>query len=250
VNNLRQLYLANTMYAAEHDGLYAPAAADMFDFMLPGADSQHFGGKKRWHGERETPNQFTAFDPRRGPLFEYLTDGRVKQCPEFFEVREFDGGGATFEGGTGGYGYNMAYVGSQLSINPDPVRAVRQGMKDVRIQEPGRTMMFADAALPQEGFIVEYGFIEPPRPVSYEHPRGQATDSFTSPTLHFRHYGRVNVVWCDGHISSEKWAWAPETNIYGANNSRWAVGWFGPKDNRLFDHAPSTAYASLHAIAP
>ncbi|HDP35574.1 MAG TPA: type II secretion system protein, partial [Candidatus Hydrogenedentes bacterium] len=33
VNNLRQLYLANIMYAAEHNGHYVPAAADMYDFM-------------------------------------------------------------------------------------------------------------------------------------------------------------------------------------------------------------------------
>ena len=244
VNNLRQLYLANTMYAAESDGFYAPAAADMFDFMLPGADPQNFGGQKRWHGERETPNQFSKFDPRKGPLFEYLADGRVNICPEFFEVREFQDDGTTFEGGTGGYGYNMAYVGSQLSIDPDPVTAVRRGMRDVRIQEPGQTMMFADAAIPQDGFIVEYSFIEPPRQVSYDYPRGKTSGAFASPTLHFRHYGRVNVMWCDGHISSEKWAWAPETNIYGANNSRWSVGWFGPRNNRYFDYTSSTVYVA------
>jgi prepilin-type N-terminal cleavage/methylation domain-containing protein/prepilin-type processing-associated H-X9-DG protein len=237
VSNLRQLYLANVMYAAEHDGHYAPAAPDMNDFLLPGADPEHFGGRKRWHGERETPNPSSAFDPHGGPLFEYLPDGRVKLCPVFFEARGHGAGQNTFEAGTGGYGYNMAYVGSQLSLVEDPVLAMRKGMKDVRIQNPGQTVMFADAAMPQQGYIVEYSFIEPPKAVSHSHPRGAPGDFFMSPSIHFRHYGRANVIWCDGHISSERWEWAPRENVYGAINANWNVGWFGPKNNRYFDYA-------------
>ncbi|MFP4500201.1 MAG: prepilin-type N-terminal cleavage/methylation domain-containing protein [Candidatus Hydrogenedentota bacterium] len=245
VSNLRQLYLANTMYAAEHDGHYVPAAADLNDFLLPGADAEHFGGCQRWHGERETPNLSSAFDPRKGPLFEYLPDGRVNECPAFFEAREHGAGGNVFEGGTGGYGYNMAYVGSQLSIIEDPVQAMRKGMRDVAIKNPGQTIMFADAALPQDGYIIEYGFVEPPKAVSHDHPRGIPGDSFLSPSIHFRHYGRANVLWCDGHISSERWEWAPEKNVYGARNANWNVGWFGPRNNRYFDHAPKHSYETL-----
>jgi prepilin-type processing-associated H-X9-DG protein len=106
--------------------------------------------------------------------------------------------------------------------------------------------MFADAAIPQNGYIVEYSFIEPPRPVSADHPHGEpGADNFASPTIHFRHYGRANVLWADGHITSEKWEWAPEENIYGARNARWSVGWFGPQNNVLFDIAPKDQYAEL-----
>ncbi|MCX8066153.1 MAG: type II secretion system GspH family protein, partial [Candidatus Hydrogenedentes bacterium] len=52
VNNLRQLYLANTMYASEHNGFYVPAASDMYDFLLPNSEPDHFGGRYRWHGVR------------------------------------------------------------------------------------------------------------------------------------------------------------------------------------------------------
>ncbi|HOC73808.1 MAG TPA: prepilin-type N-terminal cleavage/methylation domain-containing protein, partial [Candidatus Hydrogenedentes bacterium] len=213
VNNLRQLYLANVMYASEHKGHYVPAAADMYDFLLPGGDPDHFGGRLRWHGKRETPNPETAFDFKQGPLFEYLPDGRVKECPEFFEFTKFGDSADTFEGGTGGYGYNMAYVGSRLSMDDDPVAACRLGMRDGDIKNPAQTVMFADAGIPLNGRIVEYGFLEPPLAVSPENPRGDPEAGYMSPTMHFRHYGRINVVWCDGHITSERWEWAPEENV-------------------------------------
>ena len=244
VSNLRQLYLANTMYASEHEGHYVPAAADMHDYLLPGADPEHFGGRLRWHGVRETPNSRSEFDYRKGPLFEYLPDGRVKECPTFFEYRQHHPDENVFEAGTGGYGYNMAYVGSRLTIIEDPVRACREGMRDIAIEAPNTTIMFADAALPMNGHILEYGFVEPPKPVSYEHPRGLPGDSYSSPSLHFRHYGRVNVIWCDGHVSSEQWEWAPEENAYGEKNSRWSVGWFGPKHNFYFDSTLKIGYRS------
>jgi prepilin-type N-terminal cleavage/methylation domain-containing protein/prepilin-type processing-associated H-X9-DG protein len=236
VNNLRQLYLATTMYAAEHDGFYPPAAADLYDFMLPGAPPDHFGGRMRWHGERPTPNANSAFDPLRGPLAEYLPDGgRVKECPEFTEFRRLGEVPNAFESGTGGYGYNMAYIGSTLYLNRDLVAAVRATTRDVRVAHPARTILFADCAMPQRGYIIEYSFLEPPFPVSADHPGGDTASGHLSPTIHFRHFGRANVLWADGHITSERWTWAPETNAYHASNYRWAVGWFGPKDNSLFD---------------
>jgi prepilin-type processing-associated H-X9-DG protein len=84
--------------------------------------------------------------------------------------------------------------------------------------------------------------VEPPHFVSAGSPHGEAAWGFQSPSIHFRHYGRANVLWADGHISSEKWDWAPETNIYGARNSQWMTGWFGPEDNRLFDHGSKEGY--------
>ena len=238
-NNLRQLYLANVMYASEHDGQYVRAAPDMYDFMLPDAPPDHFGGRLRWHGARPTPNPETAFDFRQGPLFEYLPDGRVAECPEFFELRRIGDVPNAFESGTGGYGYNMAYIGSTLYQTADLLRAARTSTRDVNISDPSRVIMFADAAMPQKDCIVEYGFLEPPLFVSKEHPHGDDGDSLVaSPSIHFRHWGRANVMWADGHLTSEAWEWAPEYNVYQAYNARWAVGWFGPRDNALFDVTP------------
>ncbi len=241
-SNLRQLFLAVTMYAAEHDGRNVPAADDMFDFMLPGAPPDHAGGYKRWHGVRETPNQNSVFVPEKGPLADYLMDSRVKTCPEFFEYSQHSDQPNVFEAGTGGYGYNMAYIGSTLAITNDLVSAARNGFLDSSIRHPAQTVLFADAAMPQNGYLIEYSFVEPPHFVSADEPRGAAAWGYQSPSMHFRHYGRANVLWADGHITSEKWEWAPETNIYGARNSRWMVGWFGPTDNRHFDHGTKEGY--------
>lgn len=234
VNNLRQLYLANTMYASENNGYYVPAASDMYDFLLPNSEPDHFGGRCRWHGKRDTPNPDTPFDFRKGPLFEYVPEGRIKECPEFFEYRSLGEVSNAFESGSGGYGYNMAYVGSMLSIEEDPVKACKSGMHERMIENPSETIMFADSGMPQNGYIVEYSFVEPPLMVSVNYPRGQE-GVYMSPSLHFRHWGRANVLWCDGHITSERWEWATEENVYGAVNRAWNVGWFGPKNNYYFD---------------
>lgn len=232
VNNLRQLFLANTMFAAEHNGMFAPAAKDLDDTS---------GGTQRWHGVRPSPDG--DFDPRRGPLAEYLADSRVKSCPVFIEFQERDEVDNAFESGTGGYGYNLPYVGGVAFVEEFP-ESLRRGVIDARIQNPSDTIMFADAALPQPGYIIEYGFIEPPHFVTPEHPHGNPGAGFASPSIHFRHNKRANVLWADGHVTSERWEWTPEKNVYGAVNRRWGVGWFGPRDNRFFDSGDKSFYSA------
>jgi prepilin-type N-terminal cleavage/methylation domain-containing protein/prepilin-type processing-associated H-X9-DG protein len=233
LSNLRQLYLANTMYAAENKGYYVPAAPDIYEGS---------GGRVRWHGERQKAHPSSTFDPSQGPLAEYLPDGRVKECPEFSEYRRAaEQSGLAFESGSGGYGYNMAYVGSRMYRDEWP-ESVTRTTRDSEIRRPGRTIMFADAGLPMDGYIIEYGFLEPPHTVSPRYPAGNPDGGVASPSMHFRHHGRVNVIWCDGHVTSERWGWAPVTNIYQGNNRRHGVGWFGPRDNRLFDVRDKDAY--------
>lgn len=235
VNNLRQIYLASIMFAAENDGHYVAAAEDI---------DKTGGGLTRWHGARASYDQ--DFDPMKGPLTEYLPDARVKECPIFFEYRERGEVSNAFESGTGGYGYNRSYIGGREYLLPFP-KSLRKGTLDVRVKKPSSTIMFADAALPQDGYIVEYGFIEPPYFPSPKHPRGNKDFGFASPSIHFRHYGRANVLWADGHVTSEKWEWSPERNIYGARNAAYAVGWFGPKNNYLFDSRDKSGYATENA---
>jgi prepilin-type N-terminal cleavage/methylation domain-containing protein/prepilin-type processing-associated H-X9-DG protein len=234
INNLRQLFLANTMYAHENRGRYVPAAPDIND---------GFGGRIRWHGERATADGNSDFDPKRGPLAEYLPDARVKECPVFTEFKQRGDVENAFESGTGGYGYNMAYIGGTFYMN-DYLMAPTQTTLDTRVEFPSDTIMFADAALPVGPNLIEYGFLEPPHFVTGESPQGNPDWGLSSPSLHFRHQGRVAVIWCDGHVTSERWEFAPLMNVYDGNNRRWGVGWFGPENNRLFDSRTKTGYSS------
>ena len=227
VNNLRQLFLANTMYAGENSGHYCPAAPDILD---------GFGGRVRWHGVRPTPDANSEFDPKQGPLSEYLPDARVKECPVFSEFRRRGDAPNAFESGTGGYGYNRSYIGG--TEYRSGTNTYVDTTLDSAVADPAQTIMFADAALAQDGYVIEYSFIEPPLFVTPEHPHGEPDWGYASPSIHFRHDGRANILWCDGHITSEHWEWAPELNIYGGSNYRWATGWFGPKDNTYFDCTP------------
>jgi len=229
-NNLRQLFLANSMYANEWDGRYAAAAPDILE---PG------GGLIRWHGVRKTIDD--PFESQFGPLAEYLQYGKVNSCPVFFEFRDEDGDNA-FEAGTGGYGYNRSYIGGTIYLNDFPEAAINTTM-DSNVKVPSETIMFTDAALPQENHLIEYGFVEAPHFPSVENPRGEEEIGYAAPSIHFRHYGRANVLWADGHITSEPFEWTTETNVYGANNREWGVGWFGPKNNYFFDVGAKTAYS-------
>lgn len=232
VNNLRQLYLANTMYADEHKGHYAPAAPDI---------NTGFGGRIRWHGVRETSSPDSDFDPAKGPLAEYLSDARVKECPVFTEFKRRGEVPNAFESGTGGYGYNGSYVGGAYN-KKNWMEAPLETALDSSIFEPSRTIMFADAAIVQDGYIAEYGFLEPPYFVTDNAPQGNTAWGFSSPSIHFRHEFRANVVWCDGHITSERFGWTTDENIYGGKNRAFGVGWFGPQSNLLFDTGDKDAY--------
>ena len=225
-SNLRQLVLANIGYATENDGHYVPAARDMWDN----------AGRHRWHGARARLGE--PFDPLKGPLIGYLTDGQVKECPTRIGFRKSDEWSTSFEQGGGGYGYNMAYLGSRLwdAGLSGPLAFQQAYMRTTSMNEvgnPGGTLMFADAAMANDGMsLIEYSFAEPPFAVL----GGQTmTDFRMSPSIHFRHGHLANVAWADGHTGSEPMTDIDETNAYGIDSAALGLGWFEPADNTPFD---------------
>ncbi len=221
--NLKQLVLANRLYAQDYDGRFVPAAVDVFEGS---------GGHWRWHGWRETADGRTRFEPEKGPLFPYLgKTAEVKECPL---VGLLDRTGNAFESGGGGYGYNAMYIGGSYWLYGMTPQAAQTTAAIHMIKHPERTVMFTDTAMPQgypSQHLVEYSFCEPPyfvdsRGVSRARPM---------PSIHFRHNGRANVGWCDGHVSSEPMAFTIPKNNYRGDNKRFKVGWFGPDSNELFD---------------
>lgn len=210
-SNVRQLAAANDMYALESGGVYCPGAARFLDNL------------DRWHGRRDAVH--LPFDPARGPLVTYLgTDGAIRRCPTF----EPDLVG--FEAGNGGYGYNNAFVGVQVTVikqNRFQVTTDLAGARMSHVRRPAETIMFTDAAFADRG-LIEYSFAEP-----RFHPQFA---SRADPSIHFRHAKYGSVAWCDGHISAETRSFSWSSGFYDADPARLNLGWFGETDdNRLFD---------------
>jgi prepilin-type processing-associated H-X9-DG protein len=225
-SNLRQLLIASIGYATENDGFYVPAASDMWDS----------AGLHRWHGVRDALDE--PFDAGRGPLVGYLAEGRVKECPAKVGFVKGEDWSANFEQGCGGYGYNMTYIGSrvrQYGINgvQDWKEAYARTTRMTEVAGPGETLMFADTAMANDGgSLIEYSFAEPPFTVS----NGRAVTSFyMSPSIHFRHRGRANIGWADGHIETRRIAKLDNKNVYGVDSADMKLGWFEPINNTPFD---------------
>lgn len=203
LSNIRQLAQANLAYAADHGGQFAPATSA--------------NNRRRWHGERTSSS--APFDPSKGFLAPYLGEsGRVKLCPRFDDLERST---TSFELGTGGYGYNMAYIGGtpQDWTRPDYLQ---------RLPRPARTVMFASTAFAVAGGPQEYAFTEPYQSLA---PSGLPNGSL-QPSTHFRHDGKAHVAWCDGHATAEpRNAAAEAANHYGGDSAEHDIGWFGPADH-------------------
>jgi prepilin-type processing-associated H-X9-DG protein len=210
-SNIRQVALANGLYAYDAGGTYCPGAADFLENL------------NRWHGKRGAVNE--PFDPSRGPLVPYLgPEGAIRQCPSF----EPDLVG--FEAGNGGYGYNNAFIGVRIAEPQSDVFEVvddRAGARTDHVSSPTETVMFADAAFVSAG-LIEYSFAEP-----RFHPQfGTRAD----PSIHFRHHRLANVAWCDGHVTAEWRTFTWSSGFYRGEPDHFDIGWFGKADdNRLFD---------------
>jgi len=208
------------LYANNWDQHYVPAAADIMST-----------NRVRWHGVRNSLS--SPFDPKYSALYTYL-DGQsqIKICPSFEPM--VDSGPRAFEAGTGGYGYNQQYVGGTNYLHGNTSMAATISTRIV--ESPSKCIMFADAAMPMGAggqTIAEYSFIEPP--FWHLSPGKEPSTAKPDPSIHFRHRGHANTVWCDGHAGSEKFTFTTDSNIYRGDNNKWKVGWFGPDNNSNFD---------------
>lgn len=225
-SNVRQLVLANIGYASEYDGFYVAAASDMWDS----------AGLHRWHGVRESLSK--PFEAKRGPLAGYLADGEVKECPERVAFVKSDDWNTSFEQGCGGYGYNMAYIGSRMwqsgLDSPEAFKAAyARTTRTTEVARPAQTLMFADTAMSNDGeSYIEYSFAEPPYTV---YAGKVITGFYMSPSIHFRHRSRANVGWAGGHVEEKQMAKFEQPSVYGVDSAAMKLGWLEPVDNTLFD---------------
>jgi prepilin-type N-terminal cleavage/methylation domain-containing protein len=207
--NLRSLAIANTTYLADNAR------------SCPADDRSN---NRRWHGARSSESG--AFDPTQGFLSPYLGNSRrVTVCPLFRAMIE---GSSSFEAGTGGYGYNAAYIGGRPGGAFDPITKLRISQTAANVANPGRTVMFTTAAYARAAGLQEYAYCEPMFPDFGSGPSGGRL----SPTVHFRAAGKALVAWCDGSVTAEsKNASTPGANPHGGDAEKWNLGWFGPEEN-------------------
>jgi prepilin-type N-terminal cleavage/methylation domain-containing protein/prepilin-type processing-associated H-X9-DG protein len=213
--NLRQLHAANTLYAADHR-YYVAAAAD-----IAGAN------QTRWHGVR--PSRTAAFAGGEGPLAAYLGgDGEVRRCGSLAAAES----PYAFERSSGGYGYNARGIGSRVYVDTGR-RAHERGMRPGEIRNPAQTVMFTDAAFPQPyqrpDHLIEYSFAEAYYFISRNRDGTLRESGPSTPSIHFRHLGRANVLWTDGRVTQEPPGTA-HSDVFTAMN----VGWLGGRNNDLF----------------
>jgi len=216
-SNVKQIMLADSLYAEDFSGIYCPGASDFL---------HNFD---RWHGHREHVD--SPFESSRGPLVDYLGPGRaIRQCPTFASAEiGMERGG--FERGNGGYGYNNAFIGTQTERAADGVYSVtndRAGVPVVRVSRPSSTIMFTDAAF-AAGALIEYSFAEPRFHPGFPTAR-------TDPSIHFRHRHRATIGWVDGHVDRPQRTFTYRSGFYPTDPKQLDLGWFGrADDNSLFD---------------
>ena len=223
-SNIRQIHMANELYAEDHD-----------DRFLAGARGITGDNLHRWHGARDSVSD--AFDPARGDITPYL-DGsssskRVRACPSFVHtLDDLTERGIGFESGCGGYGYNNAFAGVVRSMNKSGNWIIDEdsiGAKRAKFASPSVTIGFADAALAGSE-LIEYSFVEPRK-------WPQSPRFSPDPSIHFRHEGVCNVAWLDGHVSPEHRTYTTSSGVYATDPDPLGIGWFGAhNDNRLFDY--------------
>jgi prepilin-type N-terminal cleavage/methylation domain-containing protein/prepilin-type processing-associated H-X9-DG protein len=172
-SNVRQLALAAQMYWDDNEGgafRYRGASTN-------GGDVYWFGWLERWSGGNEGQRRF---DATQGALYPYLQGRGVETCPSLnaylhrFKPKANE---ATYA-----YGVNF-HLTAPLLLNV------------ARVTQPSDLIVFADAAQvntfqapasPSHPLLEEFYYVN----------AGEAT-------AHFRHGGRLNAAFCDGHVASE-----------------------------------------------
>jgi prepilin-type processing-associated H-X9-DG protein/prepilin-type N-terminal cleavage/methylation domain-containing protein len=210
LSNLRQLGAAAELYTAQSQGYFPPA------YYNPINDFWYLKYTRLPNGQRQMSPGILWLGWKRSQLSDLL----VLQCPSL--ARQF--GSQTLYCG---YNYNTSYIGhGSLEANPAPANTSA-------IAAPGRCALFGDG-----GYYGGIDFFM--RAPDWLTPLPPDADS-VSPTMRaagtqaFRHDGKTNVVYCDGHaatIGHRYTATAPTQAYVGAG-----TGFLSP-NNAAYQTSP------------
>lgn len=170
-SNLRGMVMAATAYAEDHKGQFPWA-------------SRKVKGYKSWCWDFVTPS---GSKPEPGAMWSGYGLNSVMQCPSFVDGR------ANWEDDPyTGYNYNASFIGK---VEGDPARR-KVPATLAQIKNPAQTAMFGDG---------QYGggankFMRAPKADRYSDFSGKYIRE--AGTQGFRHGGKTNVAFADGHVEA------------------------------------------------
>jgi prepilin-type processing-associated H-X9-DG protein len=178
LSNLREMAIAAQSYAATYRGSYPPA--------IHGTTHGNLAYGSSW--DYTVITNLTTFQVTVEPglLWMGRTDMRVHQCPVF------EGSAMAANNPYTGYNYNTSHIGrGQYAAGTrfDPPARVTE------VREPSRTALFGDG----EFVSGANKFMRSPQPSGFPSDVGIARQAGTQG---FRHRGRTNVAFADGHAES------------------------------------------------
>ncbi len=190
-SNLRQLGIASQLYWNDN--------SDNCFYFEPGAKNVNGeSGVLWWFGwlSNEGGEGNRAFDLSYGVLFPYLDGSNVRLCPSpvwsspYFQLK---GTNVVFS-----YGYNKYLC---------PKNAGKYS--STRVPQPTQTILFADAAIVNTWQGQLHGQDVSPSNPAFEESyyfllASDYSDLDNVENGHFRHSQQANVIFCDGHVGSEK----------------------------------------------
>lgn len=168
VSNLRQLGLATHLYLADHNRHF-------FHYVeaTPDGPLWYFG----LEGKSEGREGSRELDQTRAPLYPYIQQvGGVEVCPSF----PYDSAlwKPKFKGASYGYGFNILLSGKTAAA----------------LDRPSQVIVFGDCA--------QVNTFQPP--ASSKNPMLEEFYMIESTfkTVHFRHGGKANFLFADGHVEA------------------------------------------------
>ncbi len=174
-NNLRQLSAATNLYLGDNNGF--------FPSYLKAAP----GGRMWWFGLETSPGGAAEgsrnLDVTQGPLYPYIDEiGKIEVCPAFnYNSTLWK---PKFKGASYAYGYNWN-LGGRIGGTPMNVGTLSSGARVILYGDCGQVNTFQAPASASNPLIEEFYLINE-----------------ADKTIHFRHNGRANILFVDGHVES------------------------------------------------
>lgn len=182
-SNMRQLSLAANLYAHDFDDFY-PIAYTSYLSASTAIDAQ-------WDFTRITDLTTGETRLESGILWQGENIAtKIYQCPVF---KDESGSPDPYTG----YNYNTSYIGHGI------MEWIKEPVRQKDVDKPSRCALFGDG----EQVNGPNKFMRSPFP--------DMSDPFSSRAAGaqgFRHNGKTNVAWCDGHVSSQKVVYTQSTS--------------------------------------